>query len=59
MWLAKIMGLIIKTLTIVTLIQFALDTGSLIRPLELIVQTYEATMQLCFGWVEPYLLTLT
>jgi hypothetical protein len=57
-WSFSLLSFIFGTLAIVALARRGITTGSLVAPLQVIVDTYAATTQLLFGWAEPYIQSL-
>jgi hypothetical protein len=51
----RLLSAVLSTLAIVALVRHVFDTGSLSAPLALVMDAYNATMQLLFGWAQPYL----
>jgi hypothetical protein len=56
-WSFTLLTILLQALAIVALARRAVELGSLSAPLELVMAAYKATMQLLFGWAEPYLRT--
>ena len=54
-WLPTTLSIVLSTLGILALAKHAFVTWSLSAPLELVMAAYHATMQLVFGWAQPYL----
>jgi hypothetical protein len=54
-WLFNVLSAITSTLAIVALASHAFVTWSLSAPLALVMDAYNATMQVLVGWAQPYL----
>jgi hypothetical protein len=54
-WLPTIMSALLSALGILALALHAFDKWSLSAPLQLVMASYKATMQVLFGWAHPYL----
>ena len=54
-WLPTSLSIVLSALGIIALARHAFVTWSLSGPLELVMAAYNATMQLLFGWAQPYL----
>jgi hypothetical protein len=54
-WMFRLLTAVTSTLAIAALAQRAFLTWSLTAPMALILDAYNATMQVLFGWAQPYL----
>jgi hypothetical protein len=54
-WLPAIVSALLSTLSILALARHAFVTWSISAPLELVMAAYNGTMNLLFGWAQPYL----
>lgn len=54
-WMFRLLSTVMTTLAIVALARHAFVTWSLSAPMALIMEAYNATMQVLLGWAHPYL----